>query len=122
MNLEEAYNYCKAVKGAQEAVFRSNYVVFRVMGKIFMQIYLPQPDRIQLKCDPDLALDLRDKYVGIKPGWHTNERHWNTVLLDADVEDEMIYKLIDLSVREVIKGLSKKLREEYEGISDGEFR
>lgn len=113
MNLEQAYNYCKAVKRSQEAMFRSNYVVFRVMGKIFMQIYLPHPDRIQLKCDPDMALDLRDKYWGILPGWHTNERHWNTVLLNADVDDAMIYKLIDLSVQEVIKTLSIKKREEY---------
>lgn len=113
MNLEEVYDYCKSIKGAEEALFRRHYVVFRIMGKIFMQIYLPQPDRIQLKCEPDFALDLRDKYRGIEPGWHTNERHWNTVILHSDVEDAMIMELIDLSVQQVLKTLPKKVCEQY---------
>ena len=69
---------------------------------------------MNLKCDPDRALDLRDRFEGVTPGYHMNKRHWNTVLLDGSVPGELVREMIGESYQLVVKGLTRKQRESLE--------
>ena len=84
MILDEFLRLCRAQPGATEGYpFDMDTLVFRVMGKIFaLTNEASLPERVTLKCEPDLALALRDQFAGVVPGYHTNKRHWNTVYLD----------------------------------------
>ena len=79
----------------EEQPFREGVPVFKVAGKVFA-IYDPgaEPRRVTLKCDPDLALELRAQYAAVTPGYHTNKRLWNTVLLDGTVPDDEVAELV----------------------------
>ena len=68
------------------------------------------PPRVNLKCDPDLALDLRDRYEQVRPGYHMNKKHWNTVEIDSGIPDIELRKMIDHSYELVVKPLTKKAR------------
>ncbi|MCD7971619.1 MAG: MmcQ/YjbR family DNA-binding protein [Candidatus Azobacteroides sp.] len=117
MNIEELREYCLQVKGATECLpFDDTTLVFKVMEKMFAYIgTAPKDGRfcVNLKCDPEKSLTLRDKYEGVTHGTHTRTLLWNTVYLDSDVPDTLIKELIRHSVEEVIKKLSKKKQEEY---------
>ena len=105
MNIETAREYCLSKKAATEDTpFGEDFLVIRVMGKMFLCINLNTPDRITMKCDPEYALELRDK------------KYWNQVLLDSDADDKLIKHLIDHSYEEVIKKFTKKMRNEYEAL------
>lgn len=116
MKINKAMEYCLSKKGAEEAYpFDMVTIVFKLGGKMFGLVY----DRdgeigLNLKCDPELSLALRQQYEGIIPGYHMNKKHWNTVIFEKDVPDEEIYRLIDLSYDIVYKSLSKKVRDEIE--------
>ena len=69
-------------------------------------------ERISLKCDPEKAVELREKYTAVKPGYHMNKKHWNTIKMDGSVSDEMICQWIDHSYDLVVSGLTKKLKQE----------
>lgn len=114
MDVKSAVSYCLSMKGAQEAYpFDESTLVFKVAGKMFGLVYNRDGEEgLNLKCDPDLNLALRDQYDGVIPGYHMNKNHWNTVLFNKDVPDEEIIKLIDISYDIVVKSLSKKLRSE----------
>lgn len=117
MNIEELRTFCLSVKGASESLpFDDSILVFKVMDKIFALTSLePRNDNfgVNLKCNPEKAIILREQYRGITPGWHMNKKHWNTVLLEADIPDNKIKELILHSVDEVVKKLPRKLQEEY---------
>lgn len=117
MNVEELREYCLSIKGATESFpFKQLILVFKVMGKMFAYINIEPKDgifKVDMKCDPDKSIDLREKYQGINGGTHTRELSWNTIQLDSDVGNEIIKELINHSVEEVIKQLSKKKQEEY---------
>ncbi|MCL4111369.1 UNVERIFIED_CONTAM: hypothetical protein GTU68_023222 [Idotea baltica] len=82
------------------------------MNKMFALTGLDAVDfSVNLKCDPQKALELRDKYDGIKAGYHMNKKHWNTVDIDNDVPDSVIYELINHSYDLVVKGLKKADKE-----------
>ena len=86
--------------------------VYRVSNKIFALINEKKPLKINLKCDPIYALELRDIYDGISAGYHMNKKHWNTLILqDSDIDEETIKELINHSYELVFKSLSKKVRE-----------
>lgn len=87
---------------------------FRVRGKIFALSFGAQerPIEVNLKCDPDLAADLRAAFPDIRPGWHMNHQHWNTVVLDGTVPDEKLEWLIRHSYAQVVAGLSRAARKE----------
>jgi predicted DNA-binding protein (MmcQ/YjbR family) len=116
MKINKAMEYCLSKKGAEEAYpFDMVTIVFKLGGKMFGLVY----DRdgeigLNLKCDSELSLALRQQYEGIIPGYHMNKKHWNTVIFEKDVPDEEIYRLIDLSYDIVYKSLSKKVRDEIE--------
>lgn len=107
MNLEEFREYCLSKPGATEGTpFGSDTLVFKVGGKIFAITALDEiPARANLKCEPDLALDLRDRYEQVRPGYHMNKKHWNTVELEAGIPDGEIRRMIDHSYELIAKRL-----------------
>jgi predicted DNA-binding protein (MmcQ/YjbR family) len=105
MNLEEFREYCLTKANATEGTpFGPDTLVFKVGGKIFAITALDEvPARANLKCDPDLALELRDRYEQVRPGYHMNKKHWNTVDIESGVPDAEIRKMIDHSYDLVAK-------------------
>lgn len=122
MNIEEIRIHCLSVKGASESFpFDDTTIVFKVMEKMFAYMGLePHEDgfRINLKCNPEKAIELREKYSSVIPGYHANKKYWNTVYLEGDMPDEEIVHWIHHSVEEVIKKLPKKAQLEYAAIKD----
>jgi predicted DNA-binding protein (MmcQ/YjbR family) len=113
LNIEEYRNYCLQKKGVtEEFPFDENVLVFKVMGKIFALTDVNEFETINLKCDPEEAVLLREKYDAVQPGYHMNKKHWNTILLDGSVPDKYIFQWIDHSYDRVVEGLTKKLKEE----------
>ena len=117
MNIEEYRDYCVAKKGVTEAFpFDETTLVFKVMGKMFALTGVDSFEYINLKCDPENAVELREQYNGVKPGYHMSKKHWNSVYLNSDVSDRMIYDLIDDSYQLVAKSLTKKLQAELNNL------
>ena len=108
MNLELIREYCLKKKFVTEELpFDDVSPVYKVMGKIFMIASLEIPVFINLKCDPEKAVELREKYDCVKPGWHMNKTHWNSVYIDNSVRDELIYEWIDHSYNLIVSKLKK---------------
>ena len=101
--------YCLSKSGASEsAPFGEETIVFKVGGKIFALGSLDDvPARANLKCDPDLALELRDRYEQVRPGYHMNKKHWNTVEIEGGIPEVELRKMIDHSYELVLEGLPK---------------
>ncbi len=112
MDLAELREYCLSKPGATEgAPFGPDVLVFKVGGKMFALAALDEvPTRVNLKCDPDLALDLRDRYEQVRPGYHLNKKHWNTVEIEAGIPAVELRRMIDHSYKLVIKNLPKAVR------------
>jgi len=117
MNVEELRDYCISIKGAEECFpFDETVLVFKVLGKMFTYISLEPSDSgfsICLKCDPEKAVELRERYTSVIPGYHSNKRLWNTIYLEGDMPDEEIKFWISHSVEEVVKKLPKRQQEAY---------
>lgn len=122
MHIEQLRDFCITKKGVTEHFpFDEVTLVFKVMNKMFaltgLNAWEKGEQKINLKCDPDKAEELREEYEGILPGWHMNKRLWNTVTINsADVSDALVFELIDHSYDLVVKGLSKKVRLELENL------
>jgi predicted DNA-binding protein (MmcQ/YjbR family) len=103
---------CLAKPGsAEDYPFGDGAAVFKVAGKMFALVPLGgSPGSVSLKCDPDLAAELRQTYPAITPGYHLNKRHWNTVTLDGSVPEEEVLELIDHSYELVVARLSRAER------------
>jgi len=112
MDLEQFREYCLEKQGATEHTpFGADVLVFKVAGKMFALVRLDQvPATANLKCDPDLALDLRDRYEQVRPGYHMSKKHWNTVEIDSGIPDAELYKMIDHSYELVVQNLPKSKR------------
>ncbi len=114
IDLESARNYCLKKKGriTEEFPFDEETLVFKVFGKMFLLTNINEaPLSINLKCDPERAIELRERYESIKPAWHMNKKMWNTVDVDGTISDKLVYELINHSYDEVVKKLPKKIRE-----------
>ena len=113
MDLESFREYCLSKPGATEDTpFGEDVLVFKVSGKMFALAPLNEvPAAANLKCDPDLALELRDRYEQVRPGYHMNKKHWNTVEIDSGVPDAELRKMIDHSYELVLRSLPKVKRE-----------
>ena len=112
MNTEMLRTYCLSKVATEEALpFDDNTLVFKVGGKMFALHSLKSGDRVNLKCDPDRALELRAEWEEIQPGYHMNKKHWNTVSFTGRLNRELIEELIDHSYDLVVKSLKKKDRE-----------
>jgi predicted DNA-binding protein (MmcQ/YjbR family) len=100
--------YCLAKKGvAEELPFDEDTPVYKVMGKIFLLLNLVPPYSINIKCDPEKAVELRESYDAVKPGYHMNKMHWNTVEFDGTVPAKLIFEWIDHSYELVVSKLNK---------------
>src|ERR1700719_1926389 len=117
MDVESLREYCLAKPGATEDTpFGEDVLVFKVAGKIFALASLDEvPARANLKCDPDLALELRDRYEQVQPGYHMNKKHWNTVEIESGIPDNEIRKMIDHSYELVVSSLPKSKRVRSKG-------
>jgi predicted DNA-binding protein (MmcQ/YjbR family) len=109
MNIESFREYClKKPKAIETTPFGPDNIVFKVEGKMFALAALDEvPPAANLKCDPDLALELRDRYEQVRPGYHMNKKHWNTVDLDGVIPEREIKKMIDHSYDLVVQSLPK---------------
>lgn len=113
MNIEEYRDYCLAKPGVTEGFpFNETTLVFKVMGKMFALTDIELFESINLKCNPEKAIELREQYEGINPGYHMSKKHWNTVIVDSDVPQNLLISLIDNSYNLVVDSLTKKLKEE----------
>jgi predicted DNA-binding protein (MmcQ/YjbR family) len=114
MDLESFREYCLRKPGATEDMpFGEDVLVFRVGGKMFALAPLDEvPATANLKCDPDLALELRDRYEQVRPGYHMNKKHWNTVEIDSEIPDAELRRMIDHSYELVMQTLPKVGREQ----------
>src|SRR3989454_5408936 len=113
MDLESFREYCLTKTGATEgAPFGETVVVFKVGGKMFALAALDEiPATVNLKCDPDLALELRDRYEQVQPGYHMNKKHWNTVEIGSGVPEAELRKMIEHSYDLVVRALPKAQRD-----------
>ena len=109
MDFAEFREYCLSKPNTTEGTpFGPTVLVFKVDGKMFALAALDEvPPTVNLKCDPELALDLRDRYEQVRPGYHMNKKHWNTVEIEGGIPDPELRKMIDHSYELVIKGLPK---------------
>lgn len=111
MNIEEIREHCIVKKGVtEEFPFDEDTLVFKVMGKMFLLISVSDPGSFNVKCDPELAVELRERYDCVRPGWHMNKTKWNTVVIDGSVSAKLLREWIDHSYEQVLAGLPKKLR------------
>jgi len=112
MDLAEFREYCLTKPGAREGTpFGPDVLVFKVGGKMFALAALDEvPATVNLKCDPDLALDLRDRYEQVRPGYHMNKKHWNTIEIEGGIPAVELRRMIDHSYALVVKGLPKRAR------------
>ena len=118
MNHELFRDYCIAKAGVEEEFpFGEETLVFKLMGKMFaLTTISEQPGSCNLKCDPEKAEELRERFSAITPGYHMNKKHWNTVNWDGSISDPFIMELIDHSYEMVKAGLAKKLLQQLEEI------
>lgn len=112
MDIESFREYCLKKPCATEGTpFGEDVLVFKVGGKMFALAALDEiPATVNLKCDPDIALELRDRYEQVRPGYHMNKKHWNTVEIDSAIPEGEVRTMIDHSYELVIKTLPKAER------------
>ena len=113
MTLDALRDYCLGLPGATEGQpFGPDVLAFKVRGKLFALAGLDGPPfRVNLKCDPEAAAELRERYAAVEPGYHMNKRHWNTVALQSDASPDDLQAWIDHSYDLVVRSLKKADRE-----------
>ncbi|MEJ2005728.1 MAG: MmcQ/YjbR family DNA-binding protein [Cyclobacteriaceae bacterium] len=113
MDIESFRDYCLKKAGVtEEFPFDNNTLVFKVMNRMFALADVDHFESINLKCDPEKALQLRERFSGIRPGYHMNKKHWNTVEMDGTVPDNLVIEMIDESYALVVAGLPPRARNE----------
>jgi len=113
MNVEQLRNYCLKKKAVTESFpFDEDTLVFKVMGKIFALVKLDGDLSLNLKCRPEQAEELRERYAAVTPGFHMNKQHWNTVRIDGTIDNKSIYQWIDDSYDIVVEKLTRKQKDE----------
>lgn len=111
MNIEELTGYCQSLEQVTTEILWENVLVFKVGGKMFCFVPLDEELKMNLKCDPNEAIELRERFSAVLPGFHMNKRYWNTVLIDGSVSDNMLRVWIEKSYQLVIAKLPKFERE-----------
>ena len=112
MDIESFREYALSLPEAEEDTpFDETTLVFKIRGRIFALTDIDFFEYINMKCDPDLAIELRDKYMCVKPGYHMNKKHWNSILLTDEVPDSKIYEWLRHSYLQTASKLKKNDRE-----------
>jgi predicted DNA-binding protein (MmcQ/YjbR family) len=122
MNIEELREYCISKNGAEETLpFGPDTLVFKVMGKAFLLMgFDADPLQFNVKCEPENAIALREKYACVLPGYHMNKKHWNTIIGDESVNAKLLYGWIDDSYNLVVSALTKKEKQKLVDMMDKE--
>ena len=109
MNIESFREFCLSLLATNEKMpFDQETLVFTVYDKIFALVNIEKFESFNVKCDPELAVQLREQYPAVIPGWHMNKKHWNTIILDGSLSDNELKKWIKHSYDMVVKTLPKK--------------
>jgi len=118
MHLEELREYCLMKKGVEEGLpFGEDTLVFKVMGKMFLLTGINhQPLQFNVKCNPENAIELRENYSCVAPGYHMNKKHWNTITCDGSISAKQIKSWVDDSYFLVVKSLTTKLKNELSNL------
>ncbi len=118
MNVESIREYCLSLPGVTEDFpFDESALAFRIQGKIFAMIDLDQPKWFVLKCQPELAQQLREEHAEIAPAWHMNKRHWNQIDIYGHLSDNLMQALIRHSYAQVVKKLPLTVRRQHPEIT-----
>ena len=113
MNIEHLREYCLKKNGVSESFpFGEETLVFKVGEKVFLLTHLEEGNSFNVKCDPDWAVELREQYEEVQPGYHMNKKHWNTVRIDGRLSTALLHKIIDHSYDLVVASLPKKAKAE----------
>ncbi|ATA69342.1 MmcQ/YjbR family DNA-binding protein [Capnocytophaga cynodegmi] len=113
MNIEELREFCLSLRASEESFpFDDEILVFSVKGKMFCLVNIVKYEFINLKCDPEEAIELREQYPEVTAGWHMNKKHWNSVYINGKISNNLLKKWIVNSYNLVVKGLPKKIQEE----------
>ena len=113
MNLEELRDYCLQKPGAEEGLpFGEDTLVFKVGGKMFLLTSISEGNSFNVKCDPELAIELREQHPEVIPGYHMNKKMWNTVYMNGSLTRKQLLEMVDHSYDLILKGLPKKVQEE----------
>jgi predicted DNA-binding protein (MmcQ/YjbR family) len=113
LNVEELRDYCLQKPGTTEGFpFGEETLVFKIAEKIYLLIGLTNGNRFNVKCDPELAIELRERYPEVIPGYHMNKKLWNTVYMDGSLTRKQLCEMIDHSYEQVVKSLPKKVQAE----------
>ena len=117
MNIEELRDFCLSLKGAKEGMpFDNKTLVFSVKGKMFCATDVENYELINLKCNPEEAILLREKYEDVIPGYYMNKKHWNSVKTNGKIPNKLMEEWITKSYELVVSGLSKKVQKELDEI------
>ncbi len=112
MDLQTIRDHCLRKKGVEETFpFDNETLVFKVLGKMFLLTNIEMPESINIKCEPEKALELREHHEEIQPGWHMNKKHWNTISLLGNLRNDLILQWIDDSYDLVVNSLKKSEKE-----------
>ncbi len=114
MNIESLRTYCMTKKGVTEDFpFGESTLVFKVKGKMFLFTSLNEDVlSFNAKCDPEKAIELRERYDAVQPGYHMNKIHWNTITVDGRLSQQLLREIIDDSYTLVVQSLPKKMKDE----------
>lgn len=119
MNVESIREFCLLKNYVTESFpFGEDTLVFKVADKIFLLIGLNNPDSFNVKCDPEKAIQLREEFTEVIPGYHMNKKHWNTVYIDGSLNDKQLQEMITDSYNLVFKSLPKKIQQELINLSE----
>lgn len=115
LNIEEIRDYCLQKKGTEECFpFDEETIVFKVAGKLFLLADInSNPLNFNVKCEPQKALELREKYSFVLPGYHMNKSHWNTIVCNENVQRNLLLGFIDDSYNLILDSLSKKTKRNF---------
>jgi predicted DNA-binding protein (MmcQ/YjbR family) len=115
MNIQDFREYCLSLPATEESFpFDESTLVFKVKGKIFALTDVDLFTSVNLKCEPEKALELRDRYEAVQPGYHMNKKHWNTIQIDGSIPDSILLGWTKDSYDLVVASLPRKIRREPE--------
>lgn len=119
MNIEQLRDYCLSKKGAKECFpFDNRTLVFKVFNKMFLLTDIEEiPLSFNVKCDPLKAIELREEFSCVIPGFHMSKKHWNTIIVDGSVNSEQLLGWIDDSYELVVAGLTKAQKQQLNSLS-----
>jgi predicted DNA-binding protein (MmcQ/YjbR family) len=117
MDIEFYREYCLSKPGVSESFpFDNQTLVFKVMGKMFALADVDAFVSVNLKCDPEKAIELRERYEAVQPGYHMSKRHWNTVKMDGTIPDKLFLEWIDHSYELIVQSLPKRDQKSLEAL------